>query len=448
VEERVRQLGAELADARDAAWDTAQRGAELEESLDISHQEADMLRAQLDTMVPPEEVELLQSRLDEQEALVSQVLEEAAESQQELDFLRAESERHHLASATRVRALEAEVAEFKALNDELSSHMDELVAAMEEQNATNARLRERLSAVPDVEQLREGLSRAEERAAQLSSEVEVVTSVAENLRAREAEVTEEGAAATARAEALASELAAAKLREEELEELVAALEEENPAATPSRSRTEGQLRHRLEHLERELEREQAAGEEARSLLQAKSQQLQAANDELDAAQKTSQSNDSLAYLESERAALKDELLLQREAVDEAAGELAGMVEVNLQLQEEVATLKRRAEASESRESRLESELTKLAGQHNISQRIHHMQKVKEENALLRAEVVQVREELRRVQHRCHLLQESQAGAVRSAHNSQQPPRSGGSGKRTPIVWQPPPKPADESEADP
>lgn len=41
-----------------------------------------MLRAQLDTMVPPEEVELLQSRLDEQEALVSQVLEEAAESQQ------------------------------------------------------------------------------------------------------------------------------------------------------------------------------------------------------------------------------------------------------------------------------------------------------------------------------------------------------------------------------
>lgn len=38
VEERVRQLGAELADARDAAWDTAQRGAELEESLDISHQ--------------------------------------------------------------------------------------------------------------------------------------------------------------------------------------------------------------------------------------------------------------------------------------------------------------------------------------------------------------------------------------------------------------------------
>lgn len=213
---------------------------------------------------------------------------------QELDFLRAESERHHLASATRVRALEAEVAEFKALNDELSSHMDELVAAMEEQNATNARLREvrwfpthrppgatcclgrrdlflsdrptgsqRLSAVPDVEQLREGLSRAEERAAQLSSEVEVVTSVAENLRAREAEVTEEGAAATARAEALASELAAAKLREEELEELVAALEEENPAATPSRSRTEGQLRHRLEHLERELEREQAAGEEVR-----------------------------------------------------------------------------------------------------------------------------------------------------------------------------------------
>jgi seryl-tRNA synthetase len=146
--------------------------------------------------------------------------------------------------------------------------------------------------------------------------------------------------------------------------------------------------------------------------------------------------------EAEREALRLEIEQQRAAVDEATGELSGMVEVNLQLQEEVAGLKRRAEAAEARESKLESELTKLAGQHNVAQRIHHMQKVKEENALLRAEVVQVREELRRVQHRCQLLLEPQGnhssvagGNGRPASTDRQRPGNGS--RRTPIVWQPP-----------
>jgi chromosome segregation ATPase len=254
---------ANLVAAGDALARVEDRVRQLGEALEVSQHEADMLRAQLDTMVSAEEVESLQNRLDEQEDIVSQICEEVAEYQQELDFLRAESERQRAASAAhaaRAAALEgaaAEAAEFKALNDQLSGHMDELVTAMEERNASNKRLREKLAALPDlneVEALREGLSRAEERAAQLSREVEVATSVADNLRSREAEAADE-------ANRLTNDLAAAKLREEELEELVAALEDENPSATPARGRGEGQLRQRLDHLERELGREQAANEE-------------------------------------------------------------------------------------------------------------------------------------------------------------------------------------------